>query len=280
VAAAFFLMLREGLEAALIVGIIAAYLVKTDRREALRGVWLGVGLAVGLSVAVGVIVVATVGRLPTAVQETLEGIAALAAVAVLTWMLFWMRRQGRALKGDLERGVDLALSQGSTAALVGLAFIAVAREGLETMLFLLAVLSSSSGAGATLAGALTGLAVAIGIGWAIFALGVRVDLRRFFTVTGAVLIFVAAGLCAFAVGAFGEAGLFPNGGAVYDLGSVLPETSPLGSLLTGLFGYRASPTPLEAAAYLAYLIPVMALFLFQDRLVALRQRVRQRVAAA
>jgi high-affinity iron transporter len=272
-AAAFFLMLREGLEAALIVGIIAAYLVKIGRRDVLGKVWLGVGLAVALSVGTGILVVATVGRLPLVVQATLEGLAALIAVAVLTWMLFWMRRQGRALKGELERGVEQALGDGSTVALVGLAFVAVVREGLESVLFLLAVGSSSGDTASILFGALAGLAVAIGIGWAIFAMGVRVNLRAFFTATGVVLIFVAAGLCAFAVAEFSEAGLFANAGSVYDVGSVLPETSPLGSLLAGLFGFRSAPTPLEVIAYVGYLIPVLLLFLFEDRLPFRRARV-------
>jgi high-affinity iron transporter len=273
VAPAFFLMLREGLEAALIVGIIAAYLVKIGRRDVLGKVWLGVGLAVALSVGTGILVVATVGRLPLVVQATLEGLAALIAVAVLTWMLFWMRRQGRALKGELERGVEQALGDGSTVALVGLAFVAVVREGLESVLFLLAVGSSSGDTASILFGALAGLAVAIGIGWAIFAMGVRVNLRAFFTATGVVLIFVAAGLCAFAVAEFSEAGLFANAGSVYDVGSVLPETSPLGSLLAGLFGFRSAPTPLEVIAYVGYLIPVLLLFLFEDRLPFRRARV-------
>jgi high-affinity iron transporter len=273
VAPAFFLMLREGLEAALIVGIIAAYLVKIGRRDVLGKVWLGVGLAVALSVGTGILVVATVGRLPLVVQATLEGLAALIAVAVLTWMLFWMRRQGRALKGELERGVEQALGDGSTVALVGLAFVAVVREGLESVLFLLAVGSSSGDTASILFGALAGLAVAIGIGWAIFAMGVRVNLRAFFTATGVVLIFVAAGLCAFAVAEFSEAGLFANAGSVYDVGSVLPETSPLGSLLAGLFGFRSAPTPLEGIAYVGYLIPVLLLFLFEDRLPFRRARV-------
>lgn len=265
-APAFFLMLREGLEAALIVGILAAYLVRIGRRDALGRVWLGVGLAVGLSIMAGVVVVATIGRLPIAVQETFEGLAALVAVGVLTWMLFWMRRQGRSMKGDLEREVGHALGTGSTLALVGLAFVAVLREGLESVLFLLAIGSSSTSPLPTLAGALAGLVVAVGIGWAMFALGVRINLRRFFTLTGVILIFVAAGLCAVAVAELGEAGLFANAGAFYDVGSVLPETSPLGSVLAGLFGFRAAPTPLEAAAYLLYLIPVLTLFVFGDRL--------------
>ena len=203
--AAFFLMLREGLEAALIVGIIAAYLVKVGRRDALGKVWLGVGAALALSIGAGILVVTTVGRLPLVVQETIEGVAALAAVAVLTWMLFWMRRQGRAMKGELERGVDQALAVGSTTALAGLAFFAVAREGLETVLFLFAIWSSSGDVAGLLIAALAGLAVAIGIGYAFFAMGVRIDLRRFFTITGVVLIFVSAGLVAFAIAEFTEA---------------------------------------------------------------------------
>jgi high-affinity iron transporter len=253
-------MLREGLEAALIVGIIAAYLVKMGRRDALPPVLAGVLAAVGLSVAAGVAIVLTVGRLPLVVQESFEGAAGLAAVAVLTWMLFWMRRQGRALKGELETGVAGALEAGSTTALVGLAFIAVIREGLETVLFLLAIGSSAGASAATVLGGLLGLATAVAIGYAIFAAGVRIDLRRFFTITGTVLIFVSAGLMAFAVAEFGEAGLIPNTGRLFDLNGVLPASSPLGTLLAGLFGYRAAPTPLEFVAWIAYLIPVLVLF--------------------
>jgi high-affinity iron transporter len=261
VTAAFFILLREGLEAALIVGIICAYLVKLGRQDALRGVWVGVGAAVTLSIAVGVLVVATVGRLPLVVQASLEGLAAVLAVVVLTWMLFWMRRQGRAMKGELEHGVDIALAAGSVTALAGLAFVSVAREGLETVLFLFAIGTSSGPALQTLVAAVAGLAAAIAIGWAIFAAGLRIDLRRFFNVTGIVLIFVSAGLVAFAVHEFGEAGLITNTGTAFDLGAILPESSPAGAILAGLFGYRSTPTPLEAVAYLAYLIPVLIVFI-------------------
>lgn len=263
--AAFFIALREGLEAALIVGIVAAYLVKIERRDALPGVWAGVAAALVLSIGVGVAVVATVGRLPLVVQEGIEALAAVIAVAVLGWMLFWMRRQGRAIKGELERGVDHALAAGSAVALAGLAFVAVAREGLETVLFLFAIGTSSGPAVQTLGAAFAGLAVAAGIGWAIFLAGIRIDLRRFFTITGIVLIFVSAGLCAFAVHALGEAGLVANSGAAFDLGAILPVSSPLGALLAGLFGYRSSPTPLEVIAYLAYLVPVLYLFVWGGR---------------
>ena len=258
--ATFFLMLREGLEAALIVGIVAAYLVKIGRRDELSRIAVGVTSAIALSIAIGVAVVLTIDELPEIVQATAEGIAALVAVAVLTWMLFWMRRQGRAMKGELEHGVDLAISSGGTYALVALAFVAVIREGVETALFLIPVVSFNGSGVDTLAGGVLGLAGAIATGWAIFIAGRRVNLRRFFTVTGTILIFVAAGLVAFAVHEFGEAGLIANTGVAFDLGVVLPDTSPLGSILHGLFGYRSAPTVLELVGYLAYLVPVLVLF--------------------
>jgi len=266
-AATFFLMLREGLEAALIVGIIAAYLVKIGRNDELPKVWAGVGAALGLSIVAGIVIVATIGRLPLVVQETLEGVAGLIAVAVLTWMLFWMRRQGRAMKGELEHGVDLAISSGGTYALVALAFVAVIREGVETALFLIPVVSFNGSGVDTLVGGLLGLAGAIVTGWAIFVAGRRVNLRRFFTVTGTILIFVAAGLVAFAVHEFGEAGLIANTGVAFDLGAVLSDTSPLGSILHGLFGYRSAPTILELVGYLAYLVPVLVLFIVDRPLI-------------
>jgi high-affinity iron transporter len=259
--AAFFVTLREGLEAALIVGIIAAYLVKTDRRDALRLVAIGVAAALVLSVLVGIAVVALVGRMPLVVQETFEGLAAIFAVVVLTWMLFWMRRQGRAMKGELETGVEAAFDRGSALALIGLAFMAVLREGLETVLFLLAVLGSSGDVATAMFFAILGLIVAVAIGWAIFAMGVRLDLRRFFTITGFVLIFVAAGLCAYAVHELTGAGWLPLTPVAFDLTKWLPETGPVGSVLAGLFGYRSAPTWSEVIAYVGYLVPVLVLFL-------------------
>src|SRR3954464_2345982 len=256
----FFLMLREGLEAALIVGIISAYLVRIGRRQALPWIVAGVLAAVGVSVVAGIAVVSTVGRLPLVVQETLEGLAAVPAGVVLTWMLFWMRRQGRAMKGELERGVDDALGDGRTLALVGLSFIAVIREGLETVLFLIALVSSQGSPPALLLGGVLGLAPAVAVGVAIFAFGVRVNLRRFFTGTGVVLIFVAAGLSALAVAGIGAGGLIPDSGVAFHLNGLLADSTPLGNVLRGLFGYRSQPTPLELLAYLAYLIPVLCLF--------------------
>jgi high-affinity iron transporter len=265
--ATFFLMLREGLEAALIVGIVAAYLVKVGRRDALPKIAVGVAFAVALSAAIGIVVTLTIERLPLTFKETLEGIAAITAVAVLTWMLFWMRRQGRALKGELEHGVDLALSTGGTYALIALSFIAVIREGVETALFLIPIFSFNGTGLDTVLGGVLGLAVAVGVGWAIFVAGVRINLRRFFTVTGTILIFVAAGLVAFAIAEFGEAGLIPNAGQAFNLSGVLPDSGPLGSVLRGLFGYRSAPTPLELFGYLAYLVPVLILFVLDRPLI-------------
>jgi high-affinity iron transporter len=258
--AAFFLMLREGLEASLIVGIIAAYLVKIGRRDSLPAIGIGVAAALVVSIGSGLVVASTIGTLPLAMRASLEGLAAFAAVVVLTWMLFWMRRAGRAIKGDLERGVDRALAGGSIVALAGLAFVAVVREGLETVLFLFAIGSSSGDIVSLLLASFAGLGLAVGIGWAIFAVGVRIDLRRFFTLTGVVLIFVSGGLIAYGLHEFAETGLVPVTPTAFDLGSVLPETSPIGALLAGLFGYRSAPTVLEVAAYLAYVLPVLALF--------------------
>ncbi|MGH2511936.1 MAG: FTR1 family iron permease, partial [Candidatus Limnocylindrales bacterium] len=211
----FLILLREGLEAALVVGIVIGYLVKVGRRDALRWVWIGIATALVVSLGLGVLVFVTIGDLPSTVQEPIEGLAAVFAVAVLTWMLFWMRRQGRAMKGELENQLDAALRAGSTAALVGLAFVAIVREGLETALFLLALFRSAAASdelslGLPLA-ALGGLAVACLLGAAIVRGAIRLNLRRFFSLTGIVILFVAAGLVASAIGAFVDAGWLPAG---------------------------------------------------------------------
>ncbi len=266
----FLIMLREGLEAALVVGIVIGYLIKVGRRDTLRWVWIGIVAALLVSIGAGVLVFLTIGDLPSSVQEPIEGLAAAFAVVVLTWMLFWMRRQGRALKGELEGQIDAALQAGSTAALVSLAFVAIVREGLETALFLLALFRSAAatgelGPGLPLAG-LAGLAVACLLGWAIVRGAVRLNLRRFFTLTGIVIIFVAAGLVSSAIGAFVDAGWLPTGNPALNLTGLLPETSPVGALLAGLFGYRAQPTTLQLVGYFGYLIPVLTLFVVGARL--------------
>jgi high-affinity Fe2+/Pb2+ permease len=175
----FLILLREGLEAALVVGIVVGYLVKIGRRDALRWVWAGIVAALIVSLGLGILVFVTIGDLPSTIQEPIEGIAAVFALGVLTWMLFWMRRQGRALKGELEGQLDAALRTGSTAALVGLAFVAIVREGLETALFLLALFRSAAASGKLsptlpIAG-LAGLAVAVLLGAAIVRGAIRLQ---------------------------------------------------------------------------------------------------------
>ena len=206
--AAFFLMLREGLEAALIVESSP----RTWSRSA--GVRPGKVSSVSLrpstlSVGAGILVVTTVGRLPLVVQETLEGVAALAAVAVLTWMLFWMRRQGRGHEGRAGTRCRPGAGRRIDDRARGPGVLAVVREGLETVLFLFAIWSSSGDVAGLMLASLAGLAGAIGIGYAIFAMGIRIDLRKFFTITGVVLIFVSAGLVSFAIAEFTEAGILP-----------------------------------------------------------------------
>jgi high-affinity iron transporter len=271
----FLILLREGLEAALVVGIVIGYLVKIGRRDALRWVWIGIVAALVVSVGLGVLVFVTIGDLPSAIQEPIEGLATVFAVGVLTWMLFWMRRQGRALKGELEGQLDDALRAGSTAALVGLAFVAIVREGLETALFLMALFRSAVASGELspelpLAG-VAGLAVAVLLGWAIVRGAIRLNLRRFFSLTGVVILLVAAGLVSSAIGSFVDAGWLPSGTPAINLAGLLPETSPLGSLLAGLFGYRAQPTTLQLIGYFGYLVPVLGLFVGGDRLRLLRR---------
>ncbi len=192
----FVIGLREGLEASLIVGIVAAFLRQQGRTDALRWVWAGVGIAVAICVAVGVALDLVSRQLPQAEQEGLETIVGAIAVVAVTFMIFWMRRHARGLTGVLEHDAASALAQGSVLALVGMAFFAVIREGFETAVFLLAAFDASTNAAAAGAGAALGIVTAVAVGYGIYRGGVRIDLARFFRVTGLVLVLVAAGLVA------------------------------------------------------------------------------------
>src|SRR6478735_6478832 len=186
--------LREGVEAALIVGIIAAFLVKEGRQDAMRQMWIGVGIAIVLCTAVGVGLDLIGEQLPQKEQEGLETIIGIVAVAAVTYMIIWMRRHARSIKGTLEGEAASALATGSTMALVGMAFLAVLREGFETSVFLLAAFQDATDTTAAGAGAVLGLVAAAAIGVGIYRGGVRFNLNRFFRVTGLILVFVAAGL--------------------------------------------------------------------------------------
>lgn len=262
--APFLIMLREGLEAALIVGIIASYLRQTGRRQWLPAIWVGVFLAVALSLFAGAAIQLMSAGFPQKLQELFEAVIGLVAVCVLVGMVFWMRRAARSIKAELHAGIDAALShqgRAGTWALIGMVFLAVAREGLESVFFLLAILQQSQDGAAPL-GAILGVLVAVGAGWGIYAGALRLDLRRFFRWTGVFILLVAAGLLAGSVKALHEAGLW-NGlqERVYDLGAVLPESSPLGTVLSGLLGYREAPTLGEALVWAGFLAVTLYLFL-------------------
>ena len=251
---AFFVTLREGLEAALIVSIVLAYLTRIGAsRDSRRAVWAGTGLAMAVSIATGAALFFTVGELEGRAEQIFEGTAMFAAVAFLTWMVFWMRRQAAGMRQSLETRVRDALVSGSTIGLAGLVFVAVVREGWETALFLFAVTERTSPA-VTAVGSVLGLVAAVLLGVAFYRGSRRLNLRQFFAVTGALLIVFAAGLLAHGVHEFQEAGLLPiTVEHLWDTNSAVSEDSRAGQLLTALFGYNGNPSLLELLAWLSYL---------------------------
>ena len=256
---AYLIMLREGIEAALIVGIVAAYLKQTGRGRFMPAVWTGVVVAAALCLALGIAMTRAEAEFPQKQQEFFEGAVALVAVGVLTSMVFWMKKAAKSIKAELHDSVDAALarSSGGGMGLVLMAFFAVGREGLESVFFLLATFQQDLGWGPP-AGALLGVLSAVGFGAAITYGGYRLNLRRFFTWTSALIVFVAAGLLSTALRSFHEAGIW-NGlqGQAFDLSNVLPADGMLGTLLAGVFGYQDAPTVGEVAVYFAFLLPTL-----------------------
>jgi high-affinity iron transporter len=253
----FVIGLREGIEASLIVGIVAAFLSQRGATRQLRWMWVGVVTAVALCVAAAIALDALDRNLPQRQQEGLETIIAFVAVAMVTSMVVWMSRHARSLKGDLEARADAAVAQGSVFALVAMAFLAVLREGLETAVFLLSAFQASSNRGAATLGALLGIAVAIVVGYAIYRGGVKINLARFFTATGLVLVLVAAGLVAFGLHTAHEAGWVEFGQAqLVDLTWLVKPGSVRSALITGVLGIQAKPTVVEGIGWLLYLVPV------------------------
>jgi high-affinity iron transporter len=263
--AAFVIALREGIEAALIVSIVLAYLKQLGRTDRSRLVWLGTALAVLLSAAIGTVIFVVGADFEGTAEQVFEGLLTLTAVGVLTWMIFWMRRQGARIKSDLQHKVDTALVAGGLA-LAALAFFAVLREGVETALFLFAAAEGTAveggGIGAQLVGAALGLVLAVVLGVLLYRGGIRMNLRSFFKITGVILIVVAAGLFAYSVHELQEAGWFPFLEAhAYDISATLPDDEGLGAVLRGLVGFNADPGVLEVLAWATYLVVVGALYL-------------------
>jgi high-affinity iron transporter len=273
----FVITLREGVEASLIIGIIAAFLVKEGRRDAMRQMWVGIGIAVALCIGVAVLLEVVGQQLPQKEQEGLETIVGLIAVSAVSYMIVWMRRHARGIKAQLEGDAASALATGSTLALVAMAFLAVLREGFETSVFLLAAFQDSTDTTAAGAGAILGLVAAIAIGLGLYRGGVRINLTRFFRITGIVLVFVAAGLLASAAHTAHEAGWI-NGlqGQAVDLSWLVQPGTVTGSLLTGMLGLQPSPTVIEAIVYLGFAIPMAAYVLWPQgmRVRPRRDRVR------
>jgi len=262
----FVIGLREGVEAALIVGIIASFLRQEGRRDALRPMWLGVAAAVAICLVVGVLLEVLDKELPQRQQEGLETVVGVLAVGIVSFMIVWMRRHARGLSGQLRESARSALAAGSTAALVAMAFFAVIREGLETVVFLLAVFQSADEPLTAGAGALLGIACAIAIGFAVYSGGVRINLARFFRITGFVLVLVAAGLVASALHSAHEAGWVNAGqGQALDVTWLVVPGSWTSSLLTGMLGWQPQPTYIELIGYLVFLIPAAAYVLWPPR---------------
>ncbi|HFD39722.1 MAG TPA: hypothetical protein ENJ31_07755 [Anaerolineae bacterium] len=259
--AASLLTFREGLEAALLLSIVFGVLHRLGRSEQGWVVWLGAGLAGLVSLIVGLSLYALGVAFEGQAERVFEGTTMLLAAGVLTWMIFWMARQGRAIQDRLEQDVHRASHSGGQWALFSLAFIAVLREGIELALFLTAAAFSST-AGAVLVGGLIGLGATVAVGWLLFTTTRRLNVRTFFRLTSVLLIFFAAGLVAHGVHEFNEAGLIPPIiEHVWDLNPVLNEDSVLGQALTALFGYNGNPSLTEVAAYIGYwLVVTLALW--------------------
>jgi high-affinity iron transporter len=250
--ASFLITLREGLEAALIVGIVLSVLRRLGQSNRSRPVWAGVGAAVLASIIVGLILNALGIAFEGRGEEIFEGIAMLLAAGVLTWMIFWMQRQGRQVQAELERDVRRAVSAGSSWALFSLAFVAVVREGIETALFMTAAAFSATPA-QTLIGGLLGLAIAVVLGWLIFATGKQLNVRAFFRGTSVLLILFAAGLFAHGIHELQEAGLVPIiVEHVYNVNPILDENGTAGTFLKALLGYNGNPSLVEMLSYVAY----------------------------
>ena len=246
--------LREGLEAALIIGIILAYLARTGNRQGFKPVWLGTSLAVLVSLIVGAIIYLVAGEFSGQAEEIFEGIAMFVAAGVLTWMIFWMRKQAINIKAHLHAQIQSVLVRGSSLGLVILAFVVVVREGIETVLFLFAATRVAESPVLFTAGGFVGLAIAIVIGYSIYKGSSRLNLRAFFNVTSLVLIFFAAGLLAHGIHEFIEAGIIPPlVEHVWDINHILSEKSTLGLFLKAILGYNGNPALVEVAAYAVYL---------------------------
>lgn len=257
--------LREGLEAALIVSILIAYLVKTDRRDMVSRIWIGVGVAVALSIGIGALLTFGTRGLTFTAQEAIGGFMSILAVGLVTWMIFWMASNARHLKGELHAKVDKAADAGMWG-IVLVAFLAVAREGIETALFIWAAARSANQGASPLIGALLGIATAVLLGYLIYRGALRLNLAKFFTWTGAALIIVAAGVLAYGIHDLQEAGILPGlNNLAFDVSATIEPGTWYAALLKGTLNFSPAMTVLEVTAWLLYVAIVMTLFVRKVR---------------
>jgi high-affinity iron transporter len=257
--------LREGLEAALVVTILVAFLVRSDRLRALPWVWAGVAVAVVISIAVGALLTFTSNAMSFEAQEAFGGGMSIVAVGFVTWMVFWMRRTARALSGELRGRLEQALQIGSWAVVL-MAFLAVGREGLETAVFFWAAAQAAGSTASPLLGFLIGIAVAVGLAYLIYRGAVRINMAKFFKVTGVLLIFVAAGILAYGMHDLQEANILPGLNTLaFDISAAVPADSWYGTLLKGIFNLSPRTSVLEAAVWVLYVGVVLTLFLLPGR---------------
>ncbi|GIH68392.1 iron uptake transporter permease EfeU [Sphaerimonospora thailandensis] len=259
--ASYLIGLREGLEAALVVSILVAFLVKSERRDRLPLVWAGVGSAVVLSIGFGALLTFTAAHLASQQQELFDAVTSLAATVFVTFMVFWMRTAARRMSGELREKLSDALQLGATAVAV-VAFLAVVREGLETALLWFAAVQGATTSASPLIGISLGLLTAVALGWGLYRSALRINLTKFFTWTGLLLILVAAGIFKYGVHDLQEAGVLPGLAThAFDISGVLDPGAWYSTLLSGMFNITPQPSVLETIAWVAYAAPVLFLFL-------------------
>jgi high-affinity iron transporter len=270
VLANFLIGLREGLEAGLVVGILIAYLRKIGRSDAISRLWVGIGAAIVLALATGALLTWGPFVLPDTAEEILAGSLSILAVGLVTWMVLWMARNARDLRGNLHGKLDAAMT-GAGLGIAFVGFLTVGREGVETALFVWASVLASGTAVLSTIGAFLGIFAAVGLSYLISRGFVRINLSTFFTWTGLFLILIAAGVLASGIGDLQSAGVLPGAGnAAFNVTAAVPESSWYGTLLAGLFNFNPEPTWLQLVVWLAYIAVVTALFVRQSGLLARR----------
>ncbi len=260
----FLIGLREGLEAALIVGILIAYLRKIGRTEVVARIWMGVALAIALSLGIGAFLAFGATGLDERADEIMSGIVSIVAAGFVTWMIFWMARAARGLSAELRSDVDSHLTDAGWG-LVAVAFLAVMREGIETALFIWASFRAGGSGTLPIAGATLGILAAVALGYLIYRGALALNLEKFFRYTGILLIIIAGGVLAYGIHELQEAGILPEGTVAFDVSGAIPADSWWGALLKGMFSFSPVMTWLEVVVWLGYVLPILSLFLRRTR---------------